>query len=321
MPYTGPRAPYRTKKASPACCSVARLLSEHEDFILFDTETTGLSPASCVIIEISALKIRSRDFEILDRLTIYIRPQSPIPRAIERLTGITNDALCDAPSEEEAYPIIADFFGSNTVCGAYNVSFDRGFMEALFSRHGASFQTSREIFDVLKLAKEVVPSGTTPNYKLATMFSYFQEQGKLSKKLFPENTNGNDINDGCGNAFTTISFHNAEDDTLAMFGLFDGLYHEALKLLPEQSEASSQLHAVIRTVARWEGPGGRSRIYVNLKSPYGTVYYDLNQATWANKDYSTDILSMISLDALRQDVFARTGAATEADLWKFTGKA
>ena len=250
MPYTGPRTPYRTKKASPACCSVARLLSEHEDFILFDAETTGLSPASCVIIEISALKIRSRDFEILDRLTIYIRPQSPIPRAIERLTGITNDALCDAPSEEEAYPIIADFFGSNTVCGAYNVSFDRGFMEALFSRYGASFQTSREIFDVLKLAKEVVPAGTTPNYKLATMFSYFQEQGKLSKKLFPENTNGNDSNNGCGNAFTTISFHNAEDDTLAMFGLFDGLYHEALKLLPEQSEASSQLHAVIRTVAR-----------------------------------------------------------------------
>ncbi len=194
-------------------------------------------------------------------------------------------------------------------------------MEALFSRHGASFQTSREIFDVLKLAKEVVPSGTTPNYKLATMFSYFQEQGKLSKKLFPENTNGNDGNNGCGNAFTTISFHNAEDDTLAMFGLFDGLYHKALKLLPEQSKASSQLHAVIRTVARWEGPGGRSRIYVNLKSPYGTVYYDLNQATWANKDYSMDILSMISLDALRQDVFARTGAATEADLWKFTGKA
>lgn len=316
MPYTGPRAPYRTKKASPACSSVARLLSEHENFILFDTETTGLSPASCVIIEVSALKIRSRDFEILDQLTIYIRPQSPIPRAIERLTGITNEVLCDAPSEAEAYPIIADFFGNKTVCGAYNVSFDRGFMEALFSRHGASFQTSREIFDVLKLAKEVVPAGTTPNYKLATMFSYFQEQGKLSKKLFAENG----INGDNGNS-TSISFHNAEDDTLAMFGLFDGLYHEALKLLPAQSETSSQLHAVIRTVARWEGPGGRSRIYVNLKSPYGTVYYDLNQATWANKDSSTDILSMISLDALRQDVFARTGAATEADLWKFTGKA
>lgn len=307
MPYTSSRASRGANRSVPACRSVTRLLSEHEDFILFDTETTGLSPVSSVIIEVSALKIRSRNFEIIDRLTVYIRPDTPVSREIERLTGITNESLSNAPSEEEAYPAIAAFFGDSTVCGAYNASFDRGFMEAMFSRHGSSFQTSREIFDVLKLAKEVIPSGTTENYKLATIFSYFQKEGKLPKNRCTENRE--------------ICFHNAEDDTFAMFWLFDCLYGEALKLLPQQSENEQQIHAVIRTVARWKGPGGRSRIYVNLKSPHGTVYYDLNRCEWANKDYSTDILAMISLDELRKDVFARTGAATEADLWKFTGKA
>lgn len=294
MATTGFRT-FSPKKPPLTCRSLTRLLAEHEEFILFDTETTGLSPASCVVIEVSALKIRSRDFEILDRLTLYIRPCQPVPREIERLTGITNEALADAPSEEEAYPIIASFFGRNTVCGAYNAAFDRGFMEAMYTRHGDSFQSSREIFDVLKLAKEVIPCGTCENYKLATVVSYFHPDEK------------------------GISFHNAEDDTYAMYRLFCSLYREALKLIPSQEEG--QLHAVIRTIQRWEGPGGRSRIYVNLKSPYGTVYYDLNQSQWANKDRSADILSMICLDELRRDVFARTGVASEADLWNFTGKA
>ena len=115
------------------------------------------------------------------------------------------------------------------------------------------------------------------------------------------------------------SFHNAEDDTYAMYRLFCSLYREALKLLPARE--TGQIHAVIRTIQRWEGPGGRSRIYVNLKSPYGTVYYDLNQSQWANKDRSVDILSMICLEELRRDVFTRTGASSEADLRHFTGKA
>lgn len=302
MAITRKNSPAASGRSQTTCQLLTKLLSEHGEFILFDTETTGLSPQSAEIIQISALKVRSRDFQIIDKLNLYIRPSQPVPANIERLTGITNAFLRSADPEDAVFPKVAAFFG-NTACGAYNLSFDRGFMEALYNRQGLSFQIGRGLFDVLKLSKETLPAGTCCNYKLGTVYGYLSENGLLDS---PDKT-------------VSISFHNAADDTLAMYQLFCSLYKKYLATAPRQQETA--LRGVIRTIQRWEGPGGRSRIYVNLKSPYGTVYYDLNRAQWANKDRDTDILALISLEQLRMDVFQKTGAKDESELWNFQGKA
>ena len=283
------------KKSAISCKAANRLLCENEEFILFDTETTGLSAENCVIIEISALKIRSRDLSITDELTVYIRPELPVPRQIEVLTGITNQFLETCPDEREAFGSIRAFFGKNTVCGAYNTPFDRSFMDALFARFGEEFSVGRECFDVLRMARELYSREEVPSFQLAHLYRSLG----LCDQEEPH-------------------FHDARDDVRATYSIFCRLCRDYLAL--PQEEAGQRLHAQIGTIQSWNR-FNRVRIYVNLRSPRGTVYYDLKDCCWQNKDMETDLLSLIDTDLLRQDVLDRTGAKTEADLWNFSGKA
>ena len=282
-------------RGRPGCECAERLLGEYDEFILFDTETTGFSPASCALIEVSALKIRSRGLQVTDELTVYIRPRTPVPRAIESLTGITNTFLAGMPFEEDVFDRIAGFFAPGIPCGAYNTHFDRSFMEALYARHDQDFCTGREFFDVLRMAKELIAKEDVGSHSLSS----------LVRQCLPDTEQA-------------FSFHDAKEDVRATLLLFEYLYREYLSR-PED-EASQKAAPVIRTIQSWR-QHNCARIYVNLRSPYGTVYYDLKESVWRNKDRSEDILSLIDLNILRAELLRRTGAATEAQLWNFEGKA
>ena len=65
------------------------------DYIVFDLETTGLSPAYSEIIEIGAVKII--DGKIEDIFQTYVKNTSPIPEKITALTGITENDTKNAP--------------------------------------------------------------------------------------------------------------------------------------------------------------------------------------------------------------------------------
>ena len=60
-------------------------------YVVFDIETTGLSPVYDRITEIGAVKIE--DGKIVDRYSQLINPKRPIPQEITELTGITNEMV------------------------------------------------------------------------------------------------------------------------------------------------------------------------------------------------------------------------------------
>ncbi len=95
------------------------------DFVAFDLETTGLSPVSNRIIEIGAVKISGG--KIVDRFSAFVNPQVPIPFSIEKLTGIRDDMVVDAPPIEEVLPEFLDFCGGGALV-AHNASFDMSFI-------------------------------------------------------------------------------------------------------------------------------------------------------------------------------------------------
>lgn len=51
--------------------------SLHEDYVVFDIETTGFSPVNNRIIEIGAVKVSGG--EIVDRFSTFVNPDVPIP--------------------------------------------------------------------------------------------------------------------------------------------------------------------------------------------------------------------------------------------------
>ena len=104
-----------------------------EDFVVFDIETTGFSPVNNRIIEIGAVKVR--DGNIVDRFSAFVNPQVPIPYEIEKLTGIRDDMVADAPVIEEVLPRFLDFC-RGCVLVAHNANFDMSFIQENTRRQG-----------------------------------------------------------------------------------------------------------------------------------------------------------------------------------------
>ena len=92
-----------------------RLDGYYPEYVLFDIETTGLSPATDEIIELSAVKVSRGD--IIDTFDTLIRPNRKIPRSATAINGITNDMVRDAPTLEQKLPAFLDFIRGYKLVG------------------------------------------------------------------------------------------------------------------------------------------------------------------------------------------------------------
>jgi DNA polymerase-3 subunit epsilon len=119
--------------------------------VVFDTETTGLSPQDGDrIIEIGCV-------ELLDLiptgrvLHTLINPERPIPADATRIHGITNADVKEKPVFSEVIEDLRDFLGDAEIV-AHNASFDMAFMHAEFDRLSEQRLTNL-VVDTLILAR------------------------------------------------------------------------------------------------------------------------------------------------------------------------
>jgi DNA polymerase-3 subunit alpha (Gram-positive type) len=121
-----------------------------KDYVVFDLETTGLSPEKDVIIEIGALKVIQG--KVADRFSEFINPHQPLSDTISSLTGITDDMLAGA---RDLQPVVSDFvnFSEGFVVIGHNLTFDYRFTKKAAAQFGLPFE--REGIDTLKIAKNV----------------------------------------------------------------------------------------------------------------------------------------------------------------------
>jgi len=130
-----------------------------DEIVVFDIETTGLSTARDVITEIGAV-IMKNGVEIA-RFQTFANPGRHIPASITQLTGISDEDVRNAPTQEEAVRAFLEFAGGR-VLAAHNASFDIGFIYETCLRLGIPF-TPRYI-DTLALARALLPE--LKSYKL-----------------------------------------------------------------------------------------------------------------------------------------------------------
>ncbi len=96
--------------------------------VFFDTETTGLNPATNRIIEITLYTEEGWYSKLLN-------PGGPVPEHITGITGITTEMVTNAPTFAEVAPEIWRRFEGRTAV-AHNAQFDMRFLLAEFQRAG-----------------------------------------------------------------------------------------------------------------------------------------------------------------------------------------
>ncbi|MBO5745431.1 MAG: PolC-type DNA polymerase III, partial [Clostridia bacterium] len=138
-----------------------------DEFIVFDIETTGLSALSCAITEIGAVKVKNG--EVLAVFNTFADPECHIPESITELTGITDEMVKGAPSQEEAVRSFLEFAGGGMLI-AHNAGFDVGFIRSVCEKNKIPFKNS--YLDTVALSKYVNPE--LKKHKLDTLAEYFE---------------------------------------------------------------------------------------------------------------------------------------------------
>lgn len=139
----------------------------HDEFVVFDTETTGLNAKADRMIEIGAVRVK--DGEILDEFSEFINPKRNIPEKITQLTGINDAMVADAPEEAEVLKRFIDFCGSSILV-AHNAPFDRAFILNGCERCGYSFNFTS--IDTVPMSRSLLFG--LKNYKLDTVVEHFK---------------------------------------------------------------------------------------------------------------------------------------------------
>ena len=169
-------------------------IDSETEWIVFDTETTGLNAAEKTIIEIAAVKMKGR--EIIDEWTELIDPGVEFSAKITELTHITNEMV---RGKRKLAEVLADFraFVGDGVLVAHNAEFDLGFLKASAKRLDLEPWTNVSL-DTLSLARKLYPHEKA--YRL----------GSLAKKF--------DVD--------LINAHRALDDTVALAKIYQHMLKE-----------------------------------------------------------------------------------------------
>jgi DNA polymerase-3 subunit epsilon/ATP-dependent DNA helicase DinG len=95
-------------------------------FVALDVETTGLDPERDRITEVGLVRCDG-DGRVVETFQSLVNPGREIPLFIEQLTGVTNDAVRDAPKLGEVASELLRFVGEGPVVGQ-NIGFDLAYL-------------------------------------------------------------------------------------------------------------------------------------------------------------------------------------------------
>lgn len=136
------------------------------EFVIFDIETTGLSPLHDKITEIGAVLMQ--DGEVKSRFSTFVDPERHIPENITALTNITDEMVSGAPKDYEAVKSFLDWAG-NRLLIAHNANFDTSFIRRVADDNGIEF--SNPYLDTVALSRFINPE--LQNHRLETLAEYF----------------------------------------------------------------------------------------------------------------------------------------------------
>lgn len=144
----------RAASAQPSAAVTAALNALRGPFVVADLETTGLSTASCEILEFAAVRVGAGGAAEREYAQV-VRTRASVPPFITRLTGITQSEVDrQGVPVAQAFAAFLDFVEDLPVF-FHNASFDRRFLDAAALQTGLPFANATHC--TLVLARRAWP--------------------------------------------------------------------------------------------------------------------------------------------------------------------
>ncbi len=125
---------------------------KNRTFAIVDIETTGLHGSQDRIIEFAVIRVENN--RIVDSFTSLVNPETYVSPFIENFTGISKEALKEAPVFSDIKDRILDYL-DDAIFVAHNARFDYGFVRNEFKRTGISW--SAKTLCTVKLSRRLFP--------------------------------------------------------------------------------------------------------------------------------------------------------------------
>lgn len=157
-------------------------MQKDKSFVVIDIETTGLNSNPDIgevnhIIEVGAVKIEQG--KITEKFSSFCACPIPLPQEIEKLTGISNEDLKNAPTIKQVLNDVHKFCKDSEIVG-HNVSFDLGFLNYYGAKYKISFKGAYA--DTLAMSRQLLKNKLV-NYRLATVAEHFKLKFKEHRAL------------------------------------------------------------------------------------------------------------------------------------------
>jgi DNA polymerase-3 subunit epsilon len=169
--------------------------------IIFDTETTGLSPAGGDrMVEIGCVEMFNR-VETGRTFHSYFNPCRPMPSEAEAVHGLSERFLSDKPNFHERCEELLEFIGDSPLV-AHNASFDFGFINHELGQCGRPLVCTSRMVDTLVIARQKFPGAKHSLDALCTRFGVDRSQrikhgalldAQLLAQVYVELTGGRQI--------------------------------------------------------------------------------------------------------------------------------
>ena len=139
------------------------------DYTVFDLETTGVSPQTDKVIEISAIKVRNG--QAVGEFSSLVNPMRRIPYGATRVNGITDEMVANKPVFEKVLGDFLDFVEDDILVGHNIHDFDMKFIhrdcEAFFRMF-----LGNDYIDTLPLARKCLPQ--LGHHRLTDLALYYK---------------------------------------------------------------------------------------------------------------------------------------------------
>ena len=261
-------------------------MSACKEIVIYDFETSGLDVEKDRPIEVSAVRLAFSDGEWKEIVALqrFIRlPEGrKLDKEVMQLTGITQETLDNAPTEQQCFEDILFFFENTAVAGYNNRYFDDKFMEHMYRRNGRAFLPKCRL-DVWEMVRDFILADEVEDFRLETIATHL--------------------------GLSDIQFHSAMDDARATAALFRHFY--TLYKTGKTRCFKGEERPRIQQISYWAAYG-LERIYVN--NDLAKIYYDLQRRRWISSS------NKIDLPWLEQQVWKLIGAHHLDDFERFRDK-